>query len=43
MIQVLFSLIPFTQTLEPILIMGFFQLNKWFDYNLLFLNYEKTQ
>jgi hypothetical protein len=22
---------------------GGFQLNKWFDYNLLFLNYEKTQ
>ena len=43
MIQVLFSLIPFTQTLEPILIMWFFQLNKWFDYYLLFLNYEKTQ
>ena len=37
-----FSLIPITQTLKPILIM-FFQLNKWLDDNLLFLNYERTQ
>ena len=33
---------PIYSDFKTILIMCFFQLNKWFDDNLLFLNYEKT-